>query len=95
MVSVQLLNQCFKEFSKASGLVANNDKSSIYFGGVTNDIQQEIIETLRFVKGVLPIKYLGVPLSIKKLTIVQCYPLLEKMIGRITSWTSRFLSYAG
>ncbi|XP_075077324.1 uncharacterized protein LOC142164057 [Nicotiana tabacum] len=52
VVSVQLLYQCFKEFPKASRLVANNDKSSIYFGGVANDIQQEIIETLGFMKGI-------------------------------------------
>ncbi|XP_070045867.1 uncharacterized protein [Nicotiana tomentosiformis] len=70
VVSVQLLYQCFKEFSKASRLVANNDKSSIYFGGVANDIQWEIIETLGFMKGVLPIKYLGVPLSTNRRTIV-------------------------
>ncbi|XP_070004706.1 uncharacterized protein [Nicotiana sylvestris] len=29
------------------------------------------------------------------MSVQQCQPLLEKMIGRIQSWTTKFLSYAG
>ena len=43
----------------------------------------------------LPFKYLGVPLSTKKMTVMQWYPLIEKIMARITSWTARKLSYAG
>lgn len=50
---------------------------------------------LGITRGELPIRYLGVPLSSKRLSIIQCQPLLDKMVGRITSWTSRLLSYAG
>lgn len=67
----------------------------MYFGGVSPGIQQQILEFLGIVKGELPIRYLGVPLSTKKLSAVQCQPLLDKMLGRITSWTAKFLSYAG
>lgn len=94
-ISVQLLYQCFQGFSQASGLVANADKSSIFFGGVRDDIEQEILQVLGFSKGSLPVRYLGVPLSTKRLSLVQCQPLIEKMLGRIQSWTARFLSYAG
>ncbi|XP_019237786.1 PREDICTED: uncharacterized protein LOC109217943 [Nicotiana attenuata] len=80
---------------QASGLVANADKSSIFFGGVHNDKQQEILQVLDFVKGTLPVRYLGVPLSSKRLSLIQCQPLLEKMLGRIRSWTSKLMSYAG
>ncbi|XP_019252627.1 PREDICTED: uncharacterized protein LOC109231417 [Nicotiana attenuata] len=94
-ISVQLLFQYFQQLSKASGLVANADINSIFFGGVNDDQQQEILQALGFVKGTLPVRYLGVPLSSKRLSLVQCQPLLEKMLGRIQSWTSKFLSYAG
>ncbi|XP_075095511.1 uncharacterized protein LOC142173762 [Nicotiana tabacum] len=38
------------EFSKASGLVANKEKSSVYFGGVDMVTQQAILDLLEFFK---------------------------------------------
>lgn len=58
--------------SRASSLVANLDNSSVYFGGVTQDIQQQILERLEMVKKILPIRYFGVSLSTKRLIIMQC-----------------------
>jgi len=71
------------------------EKSSVYFGRVKQELQEEILEELQFIKGDLPFRYLGVPLSTKRISLVQCKSLLEKMLGRITSWTTKFLSYAG
>lgn len=48
--SVKCMNQCFMQFSQASGLVANIKKSSVYFGGVKQELQREILEELHFVK---------------------------------------------
>ncbi|XP_009588818.1 uncharacterized protein [Nicotiana tomentosiformis] len=93
--SVQLLFNCFREFSRASGLTANLTKISVYFGGVNPVLQQQILAILGFLKGELPFRYLGVPLSSKRLSITQCQPLIDKMLGKIISWTSKFLSYAG
>ena len=87
--SVTLLNNCCKEFSMASGLRENLEKI------LQAQEQQEILEELGYTKGELPIRYLGVPLSTKKITAAQCKPLLDKMVGWITSWTTKFLSYAG
>ncbi|XP_060177768.1 uncharacterized protein LOC132607701 [Lycium barbarum] len=92
--SMSLLYKCFLSFSAVSSLVANKDKSSIYFGGVKDDQQQLIMEELGFPKGEMPLRYLGVPLSTKRMTVAQCQPLLEKMLGRISSWTTKFLSYS-
>ncbi|XP_060200313.1 uncharacterized protein LOC132628555 [Lycium barbarum] len=50
--SIKLLYGQFLEFSAASGLVANNDKSSIYFGGVPSEVQEEILQELGFSQGV-------------------------------------------
>ena len=46
--------------SKASGMVANVDKSSVYFGGVKQAVQDQILKEIRFVKRELPFRYLGV-----------------------------------
>lgn len=93
-MSVELLYDLFQEFSKASGLVANKDKSSIYIRGVPIVVQQEILQMLRFTEGVLPIRYLGVLLSTKRISIAQCQPLIEKILHWIQSWTLKFLSCA-
>ncbi|XP_019248326.1 PREDICTED: uncharacterized protein LOC109227583 [Nicotiana attenuata] len=90
-----MLNECFHQFSSASGLVANQGKSCIYFGGVPEHVQQQILASLGFSLGELPFRYLGVPLSAKRLSVNQCQPLLDIILAKVQSWTTRFLSYAG
>ncbi|XP_049366604.1 uncharacterized protein LOC125831456 [Solanum verrucosum] len=84
-----------KLFSQASGLVANLCKSSVYFGGVTREEQDKILQILGFSYGELPFKYLGVPLATKKISLIQWQPLLDRITSRISSWTAKNLSYAG
>lgn len=93
--SVRELYKAFQLFSTTSGLKANLNKSSIYFGGVCPDVQHGILEEFQFVRGDFPFKYLGVPLSTKKLSVMQCQPLILKVLQRINSWTAKLLSYAG
>lgn len=93
--STLALNNCFQIFTGASGLKANKNKSSIYFGGVRLEEQHDILHQVGFTKGELPFKYLGVPLDTKKLKTIQWYPLVEKIVARIKSWTTKKLSYAG
>ncbi|XP_060170867.1 uncharacterized protein LOC132601823 [Lycium barbarum] len=93
--SAELLYHAFQQFSNASGLIADQSKSCVYFGGVQERVQTEILHVLGFAVGQLPFRYLGVPLSPKRISIAQCQPLLEKIPGRVTSWTTKFLSYVG
>ncbi|KAK4739833.1 hypothetical protein R3W88_003530 [Solanum pinnatisectum] len=46
IISVGLLNAAFMRFSKASGLQANVDKSSLYIVGVDDHTKQVILEKL-------------------------------------------------
>lgn len=50
-------------FAEASGMAANPGKSSIYFFNTPSVTQRNIVRILGFQTGVLPTKYLGVPLS--------------------------------
>ncbi|XP_021747408.1 uncharacterized protein LOC110713259 [Chenopodium quinoa] len=93
--SIQLLLQAFQKFSCASGLVANLSKSEVYFGGISDYDKGQLQTVLGMSRGSFPFRYLGVPLSSKKLTIAQCRPLVERVTARIDCWTSRHLSYAG
>lgn len=64
-------------------------------GGITEDDADLIKQVLPVPLGTFPFKYLGVPLSYKKLTYLQCRPLIDKILARVKCWTARFLSYAG
>ena len=43
----------------------------------------------------LPVRYLGLPLMTKAMSAQDYLPLVKKIRNIISSWTSRFLSYAG
>ncbi|XP_019262507.1 PREDICTED: uncharacterized protein LOC109240335 [Nicotiana attenuata] len=62
LISVQMLYDCFQEFPQVSGLIADKEKSSIYFGGVRDETQRAIMEMIGFSKVEIPFRYLGVPL---------------------------------
>ncbi|XP_058768387.1 uncharacterized protein LOC131642117 [Vicia villosa] len=93
--SVQSMMEEFHRFSEATGLYANPTKCNVYFGGVPDTIQQQILVTTKFSVGKLPFKYLGVPLASRKLAIYQYEPLIDKIVSRIRHWAAKLLSYAG
>lgn len=76
--SIKLLFNTFKHFSEVSGLHANMEKSSLYIAGVPPKFKERIIVELNLSLGKLPFKYLGVPLSNRKLSIQQHLPIVEK-----------------
>ena len=93
--SASLIRQSLDQFFLLTGLQANNGKSCLFFSNVDNNMVDQILTTLNFVKGQLPIRYLGVPLITSKLKKQDCEELVHKICARITSWKSKFLSYAG
>lgn len=93
--SVQPLLDAFKKFSGLTGQVANLQKSSVYFGGVTEGEQQVILRASGFVKGTFPLRYLGIPLSPKRWSKLECFEVVQKLTSRISCWYATHLSYAG
>ena len=59
--SVKGMQLCFSQFSQASGLQENLSKSSIYCGGVQQEVKNQIVQQLGYNMEELPFKYLGVP----------------------------------
>ncbi|KAK9726401.1 hypothetical protein RND81_05G212800 [Saponaria officinalis] len=62
---------------------------------VETRVQQLILSTTRFAVGRLPFKYLGLPLSSRRLKLCQYQPLVDKFTRRIHHWSSIHLSHAG
>ncbi|KAH1256923.1 putative ribonuclease H protein [Glycine max] len=93
--SVDMMLDTVQNFSDATGLVINPTKCKIFFGGIDDETKGVIKRTTNFKEGQFPIRYLGVPLTSKKLTITHYLPLVEKIVCRTRHWTARLLTHAG
>ncbi|XP_077226476.1 uncharacterized protein LOC143859710 [Tasmannia lanceolata] len=61
--NASILYSCLSLFHKVSGMEANPFKSEIFFRGTILRDKLEILKTLGFKEGTLPIRYLGLPAS--------------------------------
>lgn len=78
-----------------TGLKICMEKSTLFMAGINTQRQEEILYQFPFESGKLPVRYLGLPSLTKNMTISDYLPLIEKIRKQISSWTNRFLSYAG
>lgn len=72
----------FNKFSQASCLEAILEKSNIYLAGVSAYDANLLAEAVQLRTREFPFKYLGVPLSSKKLNFSQCKILIDKIAER-------------
>ncbi|KAK9698357.1 hypothetical protein RND81_08G098700 [Saponaria officinalis] len=79
----------------ASGLAMNKTKSCLYANGVGEQELKRILAVTGMSHGQLPFRYLGVPISAKKLSVVDCSILVNKIVDLIRALGSRHLSYGG
>lgn len=88
------ITETLDDFAGWSGLHVNRDKSELYLAGLDD---QEISdkESYEFPIGKLPIRYLGLPLMHRKLSISEYDCLLQKLSNLFRSWAVKMLSYAG
>lgn len=93
--SVQNVLQVLKEFEMRSGLAVSIEKSSFFASGLTQQELDAIKVSTGMQQGSLPVRYLGVPLSSKKLSLANCEVLLHQIKGKMTSWSAKTLSFAG
>ena len=82
-------------FAHMSGLRINVSKSSLYASGNNLNPLLDAAAALSIGVGTLPIRYLGMPLTTKSLTSHDYEPLIDKIRGRMLSWSNRALSFAG
>ena len=79
-------------FAKASGLAFNANKSQVFFMNTTPIVQRNIARILGFSRGVMPLKYMGVPLGMGKLKKESWQEILDIMKQRLSSWVLRPLN---
>lgn len=93
--SLRGIMQIMEEFRQVSGLRINKGKTELTLDGGNSSRCREMATELGIAQGYLPVRYLGVPLSPKKMTRSNFQPLLDKISARFNSWTVKHLSFAG
>ncbi|GKB78030.1 RNA-directed DNA polymerase, eukaryota, reverse transcriptase zinc-binding domain protein, partial [Tanacetum coccineum] len=73
MISSSILRRGLDEFSMSSGLYPSMSQSNAFFCNIPSNVKDEIKLVMPFSEGVLPIRYLGVPLVAKRITNVGNY----------------------
>ena len=70
-------------------------KNEIFNSGIKGVLIEEIQRVTRFKVGTLLVRYLGVPLVTRRLSMKDCFNLEDKIKARINNWSAKLLSYAG
>jgi len=93
--SIEEILKIFDKFAEFSRLKISLEKSTSYMAGVRDCEKDLILSSFPFESGTLPVCYLGLPLLSKRMTTSDYAPLIERIRGRINSWTAGHLSFAG
>ncbi|KAG7576912.1 hypothetical protein ISN45_Aa03g012390 [Arabidopsis thaliana x Arabidopsis arenosa] len=83
------------KFEEMSGLGMNIEKTSLFCSGLSEDKLIRLKSVFDLTPTSLPIRYLGLPLCSRKLSVRDCDPLLSQIRKKLSSWTHKFLSLAG
>lgn len=95
LASVQAILGVLKDFEDRSGLAISVQKSCFFAAGISDEEIETISQQTGLSTGIFPIRYLGVPLHTKKISHIQCAPLIQSIKNKLRSWTVRRISYAG
>jgi len=88
------LKHFLQHFRDFIGLGVNWLKSAIFYANCHEEDQTAISSILAIQRGTHPIRYLGVPLSSKRLNFNDCQSLLAKVQQRLSGWKAKVISYA-
>lgn len=89
------VQQILHYFAGASGLVTNIDKCVATPIRCTDDTIVAVHEVFPSVAAPFPCKYLGIPLSLRRLRLSEEQALVDTVAARIPTWKSSLLTHAG
>ncbi|GAB2276249.1 hypothetical protein Dimus_039182 [Dionaea muscipula] len=84
--SVNMILNCLKHFSARSGLCVSLAKSRFFGAGIDDTLAAHIMASSGFIRGTFPLKYLGVPLAVSRLTHHHFKPLIDRIGTYIDGW---------
>lgn len=84
--SIGCVKEVLDQFYVITGMQANSVKSAMFFGGCSPHQKSDLLSIVGFSEGFFPFRYLGLPLSSKKIDKQACQLLFEKVNGKINHW---------
>ena len=93
--SVQRVLEVLREFQARSGLGVSISKTCFFASGLSDAEIDQIKQETSLTQGALPIRYLGIPLCTKKLTMANCELLILSVKSKLNSWSAKSLSFSG
>ena len=90
--NVRVILSCYEAMS---GMKINFEKSEIFSVGLSTVEMNVVAEMLGCKSGVLPMKYLGMPVSCHKISKAQLSYVCEKIEKRLGIWQCEYLSSGG
>jgi hypothetical protein len=82
-------------FEQLSGLKINFHKSELFCFGEAQDEVNEYADLFGCGQGQFPMRYLGIPIRYRRLTLVEWKLVEERLQKRLSSWKGKLLSLGG
>lgn len=95
LVTLRIITRVLKIYGELTGLKIKKNKSLFVPVAIPPQLTQVIQTIVDPPETKMSIKYLGLPLSIKKLHIVYFQPMIQIVRQRMEGWKLNFLSYRG
>jgi hypothetical protein len=95
MIKAKGLRLVLSAFKKLSGLKINFHKSELFYFGETRDRSREYVELFGCKEGEFPFRYLGIPMSPRRLSNKDWRVVDERFQKKISSWKGKILSSGG
>lgn len=92
---VQYLTNILSSFGESTGLSTNCTKSSVVPIRCANVDLDDVLQSFPACHASFPIRYLGLPLAVKRLKRVHLQPLEDKAAGKLAPWRGRHVAIAG
>ncbi|KAL2246956.1 UNVERIFIED_CONTAM: hypothetical protein Sindi_2547900 [Sesamum indicum] len=92
MDSIRVFKTGLDRFAEWSGLWLNEDKSHLIISRSAQGLREEMMTVLGFQEGILPMKYLGLPLLSSRLTISDWVQIIKSVLMALSLyWASAFI----
>ncbi|CAM8975760.1 unnamed protein product [Rhodiola kirilowii] len=93
--AISAIKNVVSKFLCCSGLAINCQKSHMFLGSMCKTKSEWAERTIGTSASPLPVRYLGLPLTLKSLRKKDCDILIERNTARLDCWSNRLLSRAG
>lgn len=93
--TLKVIARILRVYEELTGLKINRNKSSFVPMAIPVQLTGVVSEILDSTDSRLPIKYLGLPLTIRKPRKILFQPMLEALQRRIEGWTASLLTFGG